>query len=146
MKMYYVEKMGPIVLGIAALSTWMFWEQALSKWIVGDAKDIYAAVITISSIFVAFIATIKTILASAGELRSIKLLKTSSAHYRQFLSYLFEGILSNFLLAVLSLSLLVANFRGPGLAFSIWVGILVWGLVATLRVVAVFHRILTSRI
>jgi len=113
-----------------------------------SAKDLLAAMVTVSAISVGFLATAKAILISLDDRPIIRELK-ETGHYKHVVTYLLRAVHVSFALAVLSAIGLLFDWKQPkwwyGWLFAIWVGFAVVTALACYRVITIFGKVLRSR-
>ena len=132
------ERWYPALGGLIAATTYFFAfrDVPLPK----ASKEILGGVVNVSAIAVGFLATAQSIIVSLGGKRMVRMLR-QSGHLSALGSYLTHAIASAFMLAVLSVAMLVLDLDQPSnlnpLAISSIVA--VWVMTATASVLACFR-------
>lgn len=141
----FVEKNWPRVLGIlAVLCSWRLMPQL---YVTAALLKLPNTIITISAIFAGLSLTYKNMLIIVDDKPPIIRLKKRRGKYSQLLSYVEEAIYSSIVLAIYSAILLVIieneiYHGGYKLAFSFWVGLIIWVIASFVRLSKIMTLIL----
>lgn len=111
-------------------------------------KELFSAVISVSSIAVGFLATAKSIMLSLDKRRVIKQLKDIGV-YGTLLSYLMTAVNWSFATAIITaLALFFDTSKATPVwysyAFSAWLFVAITAAVSCYRVIRIFYKILRS--
>lgn len=137
------EKIYPYLFGAIAMSSYnLFFSQ---YQLPHNTKDLFAAIVTIASIAVGFLATMKSILLTLGNSSIVRKLKQTE-HYTLLKKYLMAAINLGFLCAIASAVFLLFDFSNKNSfnswLISVWVFIAVTFLVANYRIIKILYKIL----
>tara|TARA_R110000823_G_scaffold41531_1_gene109464 strand:- start:146 stop:625 length:480 start_codon:yes stop_codon:yes gene_type:complete len=147
---FYLEKYGPVVLGVLTLGVCIWYRSELLKLVQEktiNLENLYSAIFDWSSIQTGFLFSVYGYVASKtdGFLAEIKDSRSMSA----FRKYTSRAMFIGFILTVVTIPLIVVDFdistNFRFLLVSIWFALFVWAFAGFLRVAVNFGRIVSVR-
>ena len=139
-----VEKWYPVVLGGVATGSYFALRPYVS--LPPSTKELFTAIMTISSIAVGFLMTAKSILLTLNN-RAVRFLKDKSK-YGTLIDYMITAVNWSFLCAVVTAFLLLIDCAKPPVwlpcVFAPWVFVTVTCAASCYRVVRIFSSVLRS--
>jgi hypothetical protein len=140
-----LERFSPLFWGVITAIYSYFWiPEELHPKII---KDFLNPVINVSAITVGFLTTVMTVLITIDTKEVIQWLKSAN-YYQRLISYLMSAVKSAFLVAITSAlgSILDTNSlpSWEKIGFSLWLGLLIYTVMASYRVINIIVTILRS--
>jgi len=142
----YFERYYPFAFGVVAAGAYLLLLR--NEPFPDTTKDVLSAIISLASIAVGFLATVKAILVSIEDRPAIVWLRRGS-FYKRFRAYTFQAIYASFAIAVVSVAGLLLFPKIERASWAFWVAAgylaaLVWTGASYVRVVSVFRVMLTG--
>lgn len=140
--MWFIEKYSPLILGLVILILSIWFKVNLIG--ISEFGSILSAVITISSIIIAFLGTMMTILITLSNEEVMLKIRRNDGH-KGLIRYLKSAIISGVLLALFSLYLFVATNYGDKTSIILtgfFISICVYFLVSGYRIFSLVIMIL----
>lgn len=142
-----VEKYAEWILAFIATTAYFLWfRNCVICTATDESKSIFSVAINVSAIAVGFLITVKSILFSIENKKSIRQLK-DAGYFSKFIGYIVTAIYWSFFMAILSAILLFVDFSiKTSLNETIlgaWIFVIIGSVTSCYRVIHIFTKILT---